>query len=254
MFPTLFISHGAPNIILGNSKSKTNIKKFARTLKKPEFIIIFSAHYVNNDLKIINPITKDLMYDFYGFEKELYEFEYEIKSDVKISEEIINIFKKNLINISIDKQRKSYDHGVWTTLAMMFDKLDIPIIQLSIPFSFSPKKLIKVGEILQKFKHKALVIGSGGITHNLSDISASTKIKDYAYDFNEYINNVLKSGDEEKLIDSLKHKDFSKNHPSVEHFSPLFISYGNAVNKKAISFNKEFIYSNISMDCFAFDI
>lgn len=54
MYPSLFISHGAPNIILGNSFSKKNIKKFTKTLKKPKYIIIFSAHYITNDLKILD--------------------------------------------------------------------------------------------------------------------------------------------------------------------------------------------------------
>lgn len=85
MFPTLFISHGAPNIILGNSYSKNNIRKFALTLQKPKYIIIFSAHYQTNDLKIINFNTKDLMYDFYGFEDDLYKFKYKISSDKDIS-------------------------------------------------------------------------------------------------------------------------------------------------------------------------
>ncbi|RXJ64980.1 dioxygenase, partial [Halarcobacter ebronensis] len=46
MYSSLFISHGAPNIILQNSLSKANIKSFAKGLKKPKYIIIFSAHYV----------------------------------------------------------------------------------------------------------------------------------------------------------------------------------------------------------------
>jgi len=79
MYSSLFISHGAPNIILQDSLSKANIKSFAKGLEKPKYIIIFSAHYVTNDLKIINYENNDLLYDFYGFEKELYEYEYEIQ-------------------------------------------------------------------------------------------------------------------------------------------------------------------------------
>ena len=51
MNPTLFISHGAPNIILSDIKSKQNIKKLADSLEKPKYIIIFSAHYLTKDLK-----------------------------------------------------------------------------------------------------------------------------------------------------------------------------------------------------------
>ena len=54
-------------------------------------------------------------------------------------------------------------------------------------------------------------------------------------------------------INIAKNINFYKNHPSTEHFLPLFIAYGNAINKKGKSFNKEMIYSNISMESFIFD-
>lgn len=46
---------------------------------------------------------------------------------------------------------------------------------------------------------------------------------------------------------------FIKNHPSIEHFLPMFIAFGNAINKKGKSFNSEMLYSNISMESFIFD-
>ena len=47
--------------------------------------------------------------------------------------------------------------------------------------------------------------------------------------------------------------NFSKNHPSPEHFLPLFIAFGNAIDKKGKSVNSEMQYSNISMESFIFD-
>ena len=85
MNPTLFISHGAPNLILSNLKSKRNLEYIGRNLKIPKYIIIFSAHYLTRDLKIINPKANEIMYDFYGFEDELYRFKYDIKSDEKLT-------------------------------------------------------------------------------------------------------------------------------------------------------------------------
>ncbi len=64
MNPSLFISHGAPNIILGDSFTKKNIKTFSDSLEKPKYIIVISAHWTTKDLKIINYEAKGLMYDF----------------------------------------------------------------------------------------------------------------------------------------------------------------------------------------------
>lgn len=254
MYPTLFISHGAPNIILGNSFSLKNINKFAKSLKKPKYIIIFSAHYVTKNLKILDYEKPELLYDFYGFEKELYEFEYEIKSDKNISHKIIDHLNNKGIDISIDKGKNSYDHGVWTTLSMMYEKLDIPVIQISLPQNYSNEQLIKVGTVLQEFKNEAMIITSGGLTHNLRDMTATTNTKPYAKEFNDYILEAITKGDEQMLLDSVNNENFYMNHPTPEHFLPLFIAFGNAQNKKGISFNSEMVYSNISMECFVFDM
>jgi len=253
MYPTLFISHGAPNMILGNSKTLKNINKFSKELKKPKYIIIFSAHYVTNELKMLDYEKPELLYDFYGFEKELYDYEYEIKSDKNISHKILNHLNQNGIDISIDKGKNSYDHGVWTTLAMMYKNLDIPVIQISLPQNYSSEQLIQVGEVLKEFKDEAMLIASGGLTHNLRDMSPSTQIKKYAKDFNDYIIDAVNSGDKQMLIDSVNKDTFYKNHPTPEHFLPLFVAFGNAQNKKGISFNSEMVYSNLSLECFVFD-
>lgn len=253
MNPTLFISHGAPNIILSDIKSKQNIKKLADSLEKPKYIIIFSAHYLTKDLKIINPKANELMYDFYGFEEELYRFKYNIKSNKELTTNLINNLKNENINISIDENRVSFDHGVWSILSIMFPKLEIPVLQLSIPILYSSSELINLGEKLKTFKDEALIICSGSLTHNLGDISFSSNEKTYAKEFNEKVVNIVKNGNKEELINISKDINFYQNHPSSEHFLPLYIAFGNAMNKCGKSFNSEMLFSNISMESFIFD-
>jgi 4,5-DOPA dioxygenase extradiol len=253
MNPTLFISHGAPNIILSNSKSKRNFQKLGKKLTKPKYIIIISAHYVTNDLKIINPNANKIMYDFYGFEDELYKVIYEINSDKDLTLNLINKLKDLGITISIDNNRNSYDHGVWNVLSLLYEKLNIPVLQLSIPYSYTPAELINLGEKLKSFKEDALIICSGGVTHNLGDMSYSSTVKTYAKDFNEKIKYIIENAEGNSLLNIKSDINFRKNHPSAEHFLPLFIAYGSAINKKGKSVNNEIQYSNISMESFIFD-
>lgn len=170
MNPSLFISHGAPNIIFSDLKSKKSIQNLKNILDTPKYIIIVSAHYVTKNLKVINPIANSLMYDFYGFEKELYEFKYNIKSDINLTNNLIEKLKNQGIDISIDENRTSYDHGVWSVLSLIYEKLEIPVIQLSIPISYKIPELLNLGEKLKIFKNEALLIFSGGVTHNLSEM------------------------------------------------------------------------------------
>ena len=253
MNPTLFISHGAPNIILSDIKSKQNIKELTNSLEKPKYIIIFSAHYLTQDLKIVSPKTNKIMYDFYGFEDELYKVKYEINSDEKLTLDLIEKLKKENINISIDENRKSYDHGVWNVLALMYEHLEIPVLQISIPTSYNINQLINLGEKLQQFKDEALIICSGGITHNLGDMSMNPNVRNYAKEFNDDMIDIVENAKEEELKNIQENINFYKNHPSIEHFLPMFIAFGNAINKKGKSFNSEMLYSNISMESFIFD-
>ena len=158
MYPTLFISHGAPNIILGNSKSKKSIEKLGKKLPIPKYIIIVSAHYVTKNLKVINPSANKIMYDFYGFEDELYKVQYEIKSEEFATFDIVEKLKAQNIDISIDESRQSYDHGVWNVLSMLYKNLQIPVIQLSLPISYSVEELVNLGEKLKQFKDEAMII------------------------------------------------------------------------------------------------
>ncbi len=253
MYPTLFISHGAPNIILGNSKSKKSIEKLGTKLSMPKYIIVVSAHYVTRNLKVINPTANKIMYDFYGFEDELYNVQYEIKSEEFATFDLIDKLKAQNIDISIDESRQNYDHGVWNVLAMLYKNLQIPVIQLSLPISYSLEELVNLGEKLQLFKDEAMIICSGGITHNLGGMSYSNEVKKYADDFNEKVKMIIENADVSKLLNITKDENFYKNHPTAEHFLPLYIAFGSALNKKGKSFNSEMLYSNISMESFIFD-
>ena len=252
MNPSLFISHGAPNIIFSDLKSKKSIQNLKKILDTPKYIIIVSAHYVTKNLKVINPITNSLMYDFYGFEKELYEFKYNIKSDINLTNNLIEKLKNQGIDISIDENRTSYDHGVWSVLSLIYEKLEIPVIQLSLPISYSINELLNLGEKLKIFKSEALLIFSGGVTHNLSEMGYGNT-KTYAKEFNDTIKNIIENANVEELENISKDKNFYKNHPTTEHFTPLLLAFGSAFNKKGESFNSEILYSNISMESFIFD-
>lgn len=252
MNPSLFISHGAPNIIFSDLKSKKSIQNLKNILDTPKYIIIVSAHYVTKNLKVINPIANSLMYDFYGFEKELYEFKYNIKSDINLTNNLIEKLKNQGIDISIDENRTSYDHGVWSVLSLIYEKLEIPVIQLSIPISYTISEFLNLGEKLKIFKNEALLIFSGGVTHNLSEMGYGNT-KTYANEFNDTIKNIIENANVEELENISKDKNFYKNHPTKEHFIPLLLAFGSAFNKKGESFNSEILYSNISMESFIFD-
>jgi len=253
MNPTLFISHGAPNIILSDSISKKNIQKISETFDKPKYIIMISAHYVTKDLKIISPNANKIMYDFYGFEPELYQYKYNIQSDKAITNKILTKLHDKNIDISINYERTSYDHGIWSVLSMIKKHLNIPVIQISLPIHYSALELFDLGIALQEFREEGLIIASGALTHNLNDAKFNSKdITQYAKKFNDEIIDLLQKGDIKKLLNFHTINRFQLNHPTIEHFIPLLIAAGASSNYKAKSINSEFQHANISMESFIF--
>lgn len=251
MFPSLFISHGAPNTILKDSKTKINLQNLAKSLDKPKYILIISAHWTTKNLEIISSNANKIMYDFYGFEEELYNYKYKLSSNKEITNEVLEKLK----DLNIYKSSKdSYDHGVWTILAMMYKKLDIPVINLSLPLNFTIQELFNLGKKLRVLKDEALLIFSGSITHNLLDIYPKyhANVKPYAYNFDKKIEKLLENGQIQTLLEFKNIENFNINHPTIEHFLPLIIALGTTNDYKAQAFNEEFIYSNISMKSYIF--
>lgn len=252
MLPAIFVSHGAPNTILKDVKTKINFQNLAKSIEKPKYIVMVSAHWYTQGLRIINPCANNLLYDFYGFEKELYEIKYPIKSDENYTKELLEVLKD--LNIAIDISRKTFDHGVWTPLYMMYEELDVPVIQISLPMNYSALQLINLGEKLQKIRNEALIITSGSLTHNLYNVSFNeNESPDITVKrFEDEISHILKNGETEKLINFRNIENFSNMHPTYEHFIPLLVAYGSSIDKIGIPFNDEILNRTLSMQSYIF--
>jgi len=255
MLPTLFISHGSPMLCLTKHKASDFLKELPKYFDKPKYIIIFSAHWLTSDLKILAEEKPSKINDFYGFPKELYDLEYQASNDLEKVDQIVNLFTKNAIEIKKDYTRKGYDHGVWAPLSLMYKNADIPVIQISLPLYYETSQLLKIGAILQDLREEALIIGSGTMTHNLRDSKRdiNEKVDTYAEIFRDWIVEKIENSDI-KSIEEFKTcaPYLEENHPSLDHFLPLIIALGASRTKKGESFNSVYMHGNQAMDTIIF--
>ena len=89
MNPSLFISHGAPNIIFSDLKSKKSIQNLKKILDTPKYIIIVSAHYVTKNLSNLD-ILKNVEFDISSM----------LQKSISYIGNLINMFISNLLNFT----------------------------------------------------------------------------------------------------------------------------------------------------------
>jgi 4,5-DOPA dioxygenase extradiol len=118
----------------------------------------------------------------------------------------------------------------------MYPDADVPVLQLSMP-THDATKLLGLGERLRSLReHGVLVIGSGFMTHGLPfiDWHRPDVVPGWSRDFDDWAADALARGDVDELA---RFRSTAPGmpyaHPTVEHFTPLFVTLGAASDPEA---------------------
>jgi len=232
--PALYIGHGAP-MLLDDQLWTSQLKAVAGKIEKPTAILIVSAHWESAPITLSNPNTNTpLVYDFSGFDRKFYEMTYNSPDATALATKVAALMPKTE---SIAQSNRGLDHGAWVPLRVMYPDADIPVLQMSMPTS-DPGKLMDIGRLLQPLRDEGvLIIGSGFMTHGLPyirDWSPTAAAPTWSSEFDAWAAEALSRGDVDTLA---SYKDLAPGvrfaHPTVEHFTPLFISLGAATDTSA---------------------
>ena len=95
----LFIPHGGgPLPILGDPYHK-KLVKFLKNIKskinKPSFIVVISAHWEEDAVKITSGEKHSLIYDYSGFPEESYKITYPAPGNSKLANKINNLLNQH---------------------------------------------------------------------------------------------------------------------------------------------------------------
>lgn len=233
--PALYIGHGAP-LLLDDPVWSSEIAAMPKKFEKPKAILIVSAHWESAPISISSPVAgTPLVYDFGGFAQKYYEMTYETPDASALATRIAAMMPDNE---PLHESRRGLDHGAWVPLKIMYPDADIPVLQLSMPTS-DPGKLIQIGKRLQPLRDEGvLIIGSGFMTHGLPfirDWSINATAPGWSTDFDQWAAEALSRGDVDALA---SYKDLAPAvqyaHPTVEHFTPLFVTLGAATNPESV--------------------
>ena len=230
MFPSLFISHGSPMLALEPGDSGPALVRLAAGMPKPRAIVIVSAHWESQDLRVNGNPQPETWHDFGGFPPALFAVQYPAPGLPELSLQVAALLDAAGLPARIDSKRP-FDHGVWVPLSLMYPQADIPVVQVSLPSRQGPALQTQVGQALASLRAEGvLVIGSGSITHNLRELhwhAGPETVEPWAREFRDWMIDKLASNDEAALHDYRKLAPHAvRSHPSDEHLLPLYFARG----------------------------
>lgn len=256
MMPSLFIAHGAPSLALEENAYTEFLQELGQTLPKPKAIVLFSAHWEATTQQVSSVAEYETIYDFGGFQPELYQIKYPAQGHAETTAEVERLFTEAGIPVQTDDVR-GLDHGAWVVLRLLFPDADIPVVALSVNRYLTGEQQYQVGQALASLREQdVLVIGSGGTVHNLRRLNwGSNEIDPWALEFDNWLQDKLENWDTESLFayDTLA-PSAQAAVPTPEHFVPLLLAMGAGDrNKQATLMFKAYQLGNLSLSCWKFD-
>jgi 4,5-DOPA dioxygenase extradiol len=258
--PVLFLSHGSPMFALDPGTTGGALRQWAAGLEaaqtQPKAVLIMSPHWMTRVPVVMTTPKPTTWHDFGGFPPALYDLRYPAVGNPTLANQVQGLLLAAGIDCASDDQRP-YDHGAWVPLMHLFPKADVPVVQLSLPAYFSPAQLVALGKALASLREQGvLIIASGTMTHNLSELSdrrSDAPVVPYAVEFARWIETHITQGDTESLLNYRTLAPHAvRAHPTDEHFVPLYFALGAATGDTPSYLSREVMAGSFAMDAVAF--
>ena len=258
--PSLFVSHGAPNLVIDTIPATGFLKAYSRTLDTPRAIVVASAHFEAEPARVSADAAPEMIYDFRGFEPELYELVYPAPGDAELAAKVVGLLRGCGIDAELEHGR-GFDHGTWVPLMLMYPGAEVPVVQLSVSPALGAEHHYRMGQALRSLcAENVLVVGSGALTHNLGaffrgGFSKDDPAPDWVEHFAGWMHDKVAAGDIDALLDYRRQAPYAaENHPSEEHLLPFFVAAGAAASqgKTGERIHTSTSFGVLAMDAYAF--
>lgn len=228
--PALYIGHGAPPL-LDDPIWSGQLAAWAADLPRPKAILIVSAHWESAPVSL-SASGVPLVYDFGGFDAKYYRMTYETPDATELAQRIAAVMPDT--EPVHQHASRGLDHGAWVPLRIMYPEADIPVLQMSLP-THDPERLLKLGERLRPLRDEGvLIVGSGFLTHGLrylKEFRIEAEVPGWSADFDTWAAEAMARGDVDELARyTAAAPGMPYAHPTVEHYSPLFVTLGAATD------------------------
>lgn len=233
----VFISHGGGPLPLlgdpGHADMVAGLGKLAGRLRRPDAILLVSAHWEEDEPTVTAGATPGLIYDYYGFPPESYAIEYPCPGEPALAARVQQALIKAGLPCRQDA-RRGFDHGMFVPLKIMYPDADIPCVQLSLASHLDAGFHLAMGEALRALEgQRLLVIGSGFSFHNMREFfTERPEANEKNHAFEQWLTQTCSDAglSEAERRQRLRHWEQAPHarfcHPREEHLLPLHLCVG----------------------------
>jgi 4,5-DOPA dioxygenase extradiol len=228
--PAVFVSHGAPTLVIEDSPTRRFLAGLGPTLGRPAAVVVLSAHWLTRGVTVGGAVRPETIHDFSGFPAGLYGIGYPAPGDPALAGQVVAALAAAGLEPTLESGR-GLDHGVWVPLALMFPAADIPVVPVSVQPGGDARHHWRIGQALRPLRDQGvLILASGGISHNLraySDHRPGDPAPSWVREFTDWVATAVAGGDTAALLDFARQAPHAAaNHPTTEHLLPFFAALG----------------------------
>lgn len=251
--PVIFVSHGAPDVLLSQSAALQAWDQLGAELPRPHAIAVVSAHWDTAETLISQAPQPKTIHDFGGFAPELYTMTYPAPGAPALAQQVHETLQAYGWSSRLDDNR-GLDHGAWVPLMRLFPLADVPVFQIAISSRRqNPLFHYRLGQHLKGLTEQGvLVLASGAVTHNLGYFGSTeehTPPLPFAAEFADWVHQQLLQGQTEALLNYRRTTPGGvKNHPTEDHIMPLFVAMGVGEGRTVRCWHRSFTWGFLAMD------
>ena len=232
--PAVFFAHGSPMVAIELDDFTQSVRAFGAALPRPRAIVVVSAHWeAPGPVRVTSAERPPQLYDFSGFPNELYEVRYPSPGDPALATALVETLTSSGIPAAAEP-RRGIDHGAWVPMRHAFPSADLPLLEVSLPQPRTPRDVVAIGKALAPWRERGvLLVGSGGIVHNLRRVRFDDKrapVEPWATEFDQWVRDRVAARDIDGLSEySMRAPNAAAAVPTSEHFDPQFFVLGAAL-------------------------
>jgi 4,5-DOPA dioxygenase extradiol len=250
--PVLFVSHGAPTLVMEEIPARDFMAGLASRLPRPSAILSVSAHWLAPVPTVSRAERPETIHDFYGFPDALYRLNYPAPGAPALAGRVVTLLGEAGMAAVADPAH-GLDHGAWNPLLLIYPEADIPTAQLSLIAGAGPAAHVALGRALAPLRAEGvLILASGGAVHNLGQFRVDRRRPaEWATSFEDWLARSVAAGDVAGLTAYRDRPDGRLAHPTDEHLLPLFVALGAAAGDPGQALHRSFAHGSLSMASFA---